>query len=585
MDIYRWLVQSGTLARVRKPSRYIGKELNHVRKNTENKLRVLLAFPDTYEIGMSHIGLKLLYNLLNSEEYISAERTYLPWKDMFYEMKKAGIPLYSLESYTPANEFHILGITLQYELSYTNVLGLLELSDIPLFQKDRTKEPLIIGGGPCTSNPEPVADFFDLFVIGDGEVAMLELAKLVEENLELLKSGRRQELLSMLSELSGVYVPSLAKRKTGKALIKDLNDYEIITSPIVPFMNIVHDRAVIEIMRGCNRGCRFCQAGMFYRPVRERKPEKILQAIETLISKTGYEELSFLSLSTMDYSKVEELVSRAQKYFKKEHVGFSLPSTRVDSFGVEMASKIASIRKTGLTFAPEAGTQRLRNVINKNITEEEILNAVASAIEKGWKRVKLYFMIGLPTETDEDINGIVALSKKIKALGLKQLTVSVSIFIPKPHTPFQYARQITPPEARKKFSILSRIKRFAQLHLHDPGKSYIEGVLSRGDRQVGNAIYKAYKNGSLFDEWGEEFRLSTWIRAFESCKIDIESYSREKDVEEELPWDHISLGISKAFLREEYEKAHKGEPTRDCRWNGCTLCGVCQEYRTINVLN
>lgn len=418
MDIYRWLVQSGTLARVRKPSRYIGKELNHVRKSTENKLRVLLAFPDTYEIGMSHIGLKLLYNLLNSEEYISAERTYLPWKDMFYEMKKAGIPLYSLESYTPANEFHILGITLQYELSYTNVLGLLELSDIPLFQKDRTKEPLIIGGGPCTSNPEPVADFFDLFVIGDGEVAMLELAKLVEENLELLKSGRRQELLSMLSELSGVYVPSLAKRKTGKALIKDLNDYEIITSPIVPFMNIVHDRAVIEIMRGCNRGCRFCQAGMFYRPVRERKPEKILQAIETLISKTGYEELSLLSLSTMDYSKVEELVSRAQKYFKKEHVGFSLPSTRVDSFGVEMASKIASIRKTGLTFAPEAGTQRLRNVINKNITEEEILNAVASAIEKGWKRVKLYFMIGLPTETDEDINGIVALSKKSRPLGL-----------------------------------------------------------------------------------------------------------------------------------------------------------------------
>ncbi|OAA31413.1 radical SAM protein [Kosmotoga arenicorallina S304] len=585
MDIYKWLVQSGTLPRVKKPSRYIGKELNSLKKVNEKALKVLLAFPDTYEIGMSHIGLKLLYSILNKEDDIIAERAYLPWKDMIAEMKNAGVPLYSLESYTPARDFHILGITLQYELSFTNVLKLLELSDIPIFQKDRTKEPLVIGGGPCTSNPEPVADFFDLLVVGDGEVVMLEVAKLVKENLGLLKLNKRKELLEMLSRIPGVYVPSLPKRKIHKGLVKDLNDHEIIPSSIVPFMSVVHDRAVIEIMRGCNRGCRFCQAGMFYRPVRERNIEKILQSIEPLISTTGYEELSFLSLSTMDYSKIEELTSRSLKYLKNEHVGLSLPSTRVDSFGVEMAEKIASIRKTGLTFAPEAGTQRLRNVINKNVTEENILSAISSAIEKGWKRVKLYFMIGLPTETDEDVNGIVELSRKIKALGLKQLTVSVSIFVPKPHTPFQYARQITPPEARKKFSILSKIKRFAQLQLHDPGKSFVEGLLSRGDRKVAKAIYCAYKDGSLFDEWGEEFSLSTWMNAFEKCQIDIQQYTRERSVEEELPWDHISLGISKKFLLKEYEKALKGELTQDCRWSGCTLCGVCQEYRVTNVLN
>ncbi|MDI3523651.1 TIGR03960 family B12-binding radical SAM protein [Kosmotoga sp.] len=584
MDIYRWLVSSGVLSTVKKPSRYIGKELNIVKKDPRNKLRFLLAFPDAYEIGMSHLGLKLLYKYLNEDPEIYAERTYLPWKDMIAKMKENNVPLYSMETYTPAKEFHIFGITLQYELSFTNVIALLDLAEISIWQKDRTTEPLVIGGGPCTANPEPIADFFDAFVIGDGESITLQLARIVKENLDLLKKGKRRELLEMLKELPGMYVPSLNDGKVVKAVISDINDYRIDTKPVVPFMGVVHDRAVVEVMRGCDRGCRFCQAGMFYRPVRERNHKAILEDIKELIDNTGYEELSFLSLSTMDYTAIQELTNSILPYLGERKVALSLPSTRVDSFGIEIASKIASVRKTGLTFAPEAGTQRLRDVINKNISEEDLMNSVNSAIKHGWRRLKLYFMIGLPTETEEDINGIVELARKAKKAGLKDVTVSVSIFVPKPHTPFQFAKQIDPTEARKKMKILRAIKKFGKLQVHDPGKSYVEGVLSRGDRKVAKAIYRAYTLGALFDEWGEEFSFSRWLKAFEESGIKPEEYTRERSISEPLPWDHVSLGIRKEFLIQEYKKALRGETTPDCRWDICSLCGVCPDLKVANRL-
>lgn len=583
--IYKWLVSSGVLSSVKKPGRYIGGELNIIRKAPEGKLRFLLAFPDTYEIGMSHLGLKLLYRYLNDSEEIYAERTYLPWKDMIEEMKKASVPLFSMETYSSASDFDILGITLQYELSYTNVLGILEMANIPLWQKDRVSEPLVVGGGPCTTNPEPVADFFDVFIIGDGEKATLELAKKVKENIELLKSGKRRELLKILSSLDGVYVPSIEDKKVVKAVISDLNDYAVDTTPLVPNMQTVHDRAVIEIMRGCNRGCRFCQAGFYYRPVRERKKEDVEKAVMNIINNTGYEELSFLSLSTMDYSKIEELTDSVLPFLSKKQVGLSLPSTRVDSFSIDIASKIASIRKTGLTFAPEAGTQRLRDVINKNINQEDLLKTVSSAIKNGWRRVKLYFMIGLPTETDEDIKGILDLAKKARNLGLKDLTVSVGIFVPKPHTPFQFVRQITPDEAWEKAGLLRGIRRFGKLEIHDGKKSYIEGVLARGDRKISTLIYEAFKNGAIFDEWTEEFSYSTWLTAMETCGIDPEVYTGERTTSEELPWDKVSLGVSKEFLIEEYQKALQGENTQDCRWQDCCGCGVCYELNVRNILN
>ncbi|MFW6120404.1 MAG: radical SAM protein, partial [Petrotogales bacterium] len=421
-EIYSWLINSGVLNSVSKPSRYMGKELNAVKKSTTNKLRFLLLFPDTYEIGMSHLGLKLLYRWLNKEDFIFAERSYLPWKDMLAEMKKQSIPLYSYETYSPARNFHIIGMTLQYELSYTNVLAALEAANIPIWQSERTTEPLIIGGGPCTANPEPVADFFDLFLVGDGEKASVEISELVWNNLELLKQGKREELLLKLSDIEGVYIPSLGKKNVKKAVINDLEDYPINRKPLVPLMVTVHDRANLELMRGCNRGCRFCQAGMFYRPVRERNVDEIIESVERIIENTGYDELSLLSLSTMDYSAIEELSKGLLPYQNKRKIGLSLPSSRVDAFSVEMASKIASIRKTGLTFAPEAGTQRLRNVINKNVDEKDIYTAIKHAVSNGWKRLKLYFMIGIPTETAEDLEGIVKLCSNIKNLGLKDIT-------------------------------------------------------------------------------------------------------------------------------------------------------------------
>ncbi|MGC9383325.1 MAG: radical SAM protein [Kosmotogaceae bacterium] len=584
-EIYKWLIHSGVLNRVSKPSRYIGKELNTVKKDYSEKLRFLLLFPDTYEIGMSHLGLKILYRWLNEEEFIFAERSYLPWKDMLTEMKKKEIPLYSYETYSPATDFHIIGITLQYELSYTNILASLETAGIPVWQNERTTEPLIVGGGPCTANPEPVADFFDLFIIGDGENASVEVSRLVWKHLDLLLRGKRTELLKKLSCIQGAYVPSLGKNRVKKAVVSDFEHYPINKKPLVPFMGIVHDRANIELMRGCNRGCRFCQAGMFYRPVRERKHEEIAESIEEIIENTGYDELSLLSLSTMDYSAIEELSKKILPFQNDRKIGLSLPSSRVDAFSVEMASKIASIRKTGLTFAPEAGTQRLRNVINKNIKENDIFDAIKNAVNNGWRRLKLYFMIGLPTETPEDLEGIVKLCSDIKNLGLKDITVSVATFIPKAQTPFQYAKQISPEEAWKRYDKLKRIRRFGKLQFSDPYRSYIDGALSQGGREIARVIFHAYKNGSIFDEWSEEFSYETWLNAFEEKGFDINSYTQERKIGESFPWNHISIGIDETFLKNEYSKSLKGLTTEDCRNGTCTLCGVCYSLNVTNRLD
>ncbi|TYB81892.1 MAG: TIGR03960 family B12-binding radical SAM protein [Kosmotoga sp.] len=584
-EIYKWLLHSGVLNKVSKPSRYIGKELNAVKKNYSNKLRFLLLFPDTYEIGMSHLGLKILYRWLNEEEFIFTERTYLPWKDMLSEMKKEGIPLYSYETYSPAMDFHIIGITLQYELSYTNVLASLETAGIPIWQKERTTEPLIVGGGPCTANPEPVADFFDLFLIGDGEKASVEISRLVWNHLDLLREGKRKELLKKLSEIQGVYIPSLRKNNVKKAIVNDLENYPVNKKPLVPFMGIVHDRANIELMRGCNRGCRFCQAGMFYRPVRERKHDEIVESIEDIIKNTGYDELSLLSLSTMDYTAIEELSQKLLPFQDEKKIGLSLPSSRVDAFSVEMASKIASIRKTGLTFAPEAGTQRLRNAINKNIKESDIFDTMKNAINNGWRRLKLYFMIGLPTETSEDLEGIVKLCSDIKKLGLKDITVSVATFIPKAQTPFQYAAQIPPEEAWKRYDKLKKIRRFGKLHFSDPYRSYIDGAISRGGREIARVIYNAYKNGSIFDEWSEEFSYDTWLNAFKEENLNINSYTKERKKGDIFPWNHIFIGIDEAFLKNEYSKVLEGLTTEDCRNGTCTFCGVCYSLNVSNLLD
>jgi len=584
-EIRKWLVSSGVLTRVGKPSRYIGKELNAVLKDPAGKLRVLLAFPDAYEVGMSHLGFKILYRELNSRDSIFAERTYLPWKDMIEEMRKSSVPLFSLETYSPALEFDIVGITLQYELGYTNVLALLELAGIPLFQRDRTYEPIVLGGGPCASNPEPMSDFFDAFVIGDGEEAIIEVCGLIEKNIDLLKSGKRRELLETISEVRGVYVPSIERKNIVKAAVADISDYKIDGKPVVPFMKVIHDRAIVEVMRGCNRGCRFCQAGIFYRPVRERGKEEIVEGVREILKGTGYDEVSLLSLSTMDHSQIGELTDSLLPLMEPRRIALSLPSSRVDAFDVEIASRIASIRKTGLTFAPEAGTQRLRNVINKNVTEEDLLSCAMIARKKGWQRLKLYFMIGLPTETSEDIEGIVKLSRRVKAIGFKELTISVAVFIPKPHTPFQFSRQIDENEASQKAEFLKGFSgRGIDIKIHNPSSGPVEGILSRGDRKVGRAVYEAYRLGAMFDEWDDQFDRRIWDEAFKIASIDTEYYFKGYSTDETLPWEHVSLGVSKEFLVSEYFRSLKGQTTPDCRWTGCAGCSVCGRLGITNVL-
>jgi radical SAM superfamily enzyme YgiQ (UPF0313 family) len=585
LNIKKWLNNSGVLYRVSKPSRYFGNELNIKRKKVVDELRFLFVFPDTYEIGMSHMGLKILYRILNESADIYAERAFLPWKDMFFEMKNNNIPLYSLETYSPANSFDIIGMTLQYELSYTNILGILDLCNIPFFSINRTDEPLIVGGGPCMINPEPVSDFFDFFVIGDGEEITLAVSKIIKENLTLLKEGRRRELLSKIGKLDGIYVPQLNQKNIKKKFFRSLSDSEIETRPIVPFYEIVHDRASIELLRGCSRSCRFCAAGFFYRPVRERTYEEIIKAVPELIENTGYGELSLLSLSTMDYTSIGKLTDILYKYMRESKISLSLPSTRVDNFGIEIASKIASIKKTGLTFAPEAGTQRMRDIINKNITEKDIISTAKKAFDSGWERIKLYFMIGLPTESDEDIYGIVDLSRMIKRIGFRQLNVSVGIFIPKPFTPFQFEKQISIEEAKEKIKKLYVINKFGKLSISDPKRATLEGIFSRGDRKLSSLIVDAYNKGCIYDEWTEEFDYNKWVSAFEKSGISPENYLSKIPYEKNNPWEKIDMGINKDFLISENKKALLEKTTADCRWNGCSNCGICMNFNLKNILN
>ncbi|KLO23465.1 TIGR03960 family B12-binding radical SAM protein [Marinitoga sp. 1155] len=594
MNIGKWLFASGVLHRVRKPARYIGGEYNLRIKKVENKIRIGLMFPDLYEVGMSHTGFQILMHSFNQKENVFSERIFLPWKDMIEEMKNANIPLYTLETYTPIKEMDLIGITLQYELSYTNIIHALKLGNIPIYSKDRSEnDPIIIAGGPSASNPEPIADFIDAFYNGDGEAVIDDLIEILSSDIT------REEKIKRIYETEGFYVPKYYKLKETESgfvvpdyekrikirKIRDLNNTSFPTEQIVPKIRTIHNRAIVEIMRGCNRGCRFCHAGFYYRPVRERTAEKIINLSLETLEKTGYNELSLLSLSTLDYTDLENVLNELEPFLKENRISISLPSSRVDKFGIEIGSKISGARKTGLTFAPEAGSQRLRDVINKNISEEEILNVVEYAKKSGWRRIKLYFMIGLPTETEEDVRAIVELTKKIKKeIKIKDITVNVSIFIPKPHTPFEKERFYQPKEIKEKIKILNEIRKFAKLKIHDPYISLIEALLSRGDRKISELIYKvALEENAIFDEWDEEFDFRKWARKINELGIDTKKYL-EKIETDELPWKIIDILLKDDFINNEMKKATDGKTTDDCRWDICTLCGVCIKTGLNNIL-
>ena len=586
------------LKRVEKPARYTGGEVNSVIKNpAEADVRFAFAFPDTYEIGMSYMGLQILYNILNMQDYVYCERVFAPAMDMEKLMREENVPLFSIETKTPIKEFDILGFTLQYEMSYTNILNMLNLAGIPMMSADRDDSyPLLVAGGPCAFNPEPLADFFDLFLIGDGEEVLPAITDLYR------KCDSKKELLKKACQMTGVYVPSFydvkynedgtvaayikkyenAPEKVGKCLIDDIEPLPFPTKNIVPFIDVVHDRASVESFRGCTRGCRFCQAGMIYRPVRERKPETILALAEEQLKNTGHEELSLLSLSTSDHSCFEPLALELVKKCAEKHVNLSLPSLRLDSFSFNVLNEIQKYKKSGLTFAPEAGTQRLRNVINKSITEEDIYGAVRKAIELGWKQIKLYFMIGLPTETYEDLDGIAEIAKNILDInyeingrkgGRFNVTVSVSNFVPKPHTPFQWFGQNTYEEFIEKHKYLSEKLRMKNVtfHYHDSPISVLEAVFARGDRKTGKLLVQAYENGCVFDSWSEFFNMEGWEKAFKQTGLSKDFYAtRHRTYDEVMPWDIIDSYISKDFLISENEKS---AITRDCR-SGCVGCGI-----------
>ena len=594
------------LEKVQKAPRYTGGEMNTVIKDWDDcPLHFGFCFPDTYEVGMSHLGMKILYGLINRESWSLCERFFMPWTDMIELMKQEGLPLLSTESRHALNEFDVVGFTLQYEMSYSNILAMLELGGIPLEGADRGEsDPIVVAGGPCAFNPEPLADFIDAFMIGDGEDVMTELNRVILRRKE--KHLTRAQCLKELAALEGVYVPSLYDVEYGpdgvitrfrpnceeapatvrKRVVTDLNNTYYPEEIPVPYTEIVFDRIMLEIMRGCTRGCRFCQAGMLYRPVRERSMEKLIDLAEKLVASTGYEEISLSSLSSGDYSCLPELIRELMRRMKDRRVSISLPSLRIDSVLKESLEETQQVRKTSLTFAPEAGTQRMRDVINKGVTEEDLLEKVRDAFEGGWSSVKLYFMDGLPTETEADLDGIADLAKKVtdeyfkvprekRAKGLR-VTVSASTFVPKPFTPFQWAAQDSIPVIIEKQNHLKKVLNLKGVHFnwHEPYVSYLEACFARGDRRLGKVLRKAYESGCILDGWSETFRFDTWMEAFRECGLDPAFYAnRERTRDEILPWDHIDSGITKAFLWHEKEKSEKAITTKDCR-KGCNGCGL-----------
>ncbi|MBO4940652.1 MAG: TIGR03960 family B12-binding radical SAM protein [Clostridia bacterium] len=606
MNVYERKFEQ-VLKKVQKPARYIGNEFNSVHKeNFEKFVKFAFCFPDVYEVGMSHLGMKILYHMMNERIDTVCERVFAPWVDMEEELRKADIPLLSLESHMPVSSFDIVGFTLQYEMSYSNILNMLDLANIPLKSKDRGENmPFVCAGGPCAYNGEPLADIVDFFILGEGEEVNNEI---IDAFKEWKESGEnRISYLERISRIEGVYVPSfydvkykddgtiesVKPNRTGvpekikKRIVKELDNGYILDKMIVPFMDIVHDRITLEIFRGCIRGCRFCQAGYLYRPVREHSTDKLIETAQKLIDNTGYEEMSLSSLSTSDFTCLQELVDRLLEITVDKRINLSLPSLRVDNFSMELMEKVQTVKKSGLTFAPEAGTQRLRDVINKNVLEEDLLRTAGIAFGGGYNRIKLYFMIGLPTETMEDVEGIADLAEKVIDVFYQipkeirkgrsvTVTVSTSSFVPKPFTPFQWEPQnrIEDLVAKQKF-LKERIKtRSISYNWHQSHVSFLEAVFAKGDRRLGNVLVEAQRLGCRFDGWDEHFDYEKWLDAFKKCGVDPEFYAYRKiDHSETLPWDHIDIGVSKQFLVKEHDKAYEEKTTPSCR-EKCSGCGA-----------
>ena len=599
------------LMRIDKPARYIGNELNSVMKNTsEVDIRFAMCFPDVYEIGMSHLGIQILYDMFNKREDTWCERVYSPWPDLHKIMKEENIPLFALESQEAIKNFDFIGITLQYEMCYTNILQILDLAQIPLLAKDRTDDmPIVLAGGPCTYNPEPIADFFDLFYIGEGEVVYDEFLELYKR---MKKNGySRKAFLREAAKIEGIYVPSLYEvsykedgtiaafepmeedipTKVKRVVVNDFNHVTYPQKPVVPFIKATQDRVVLEIQRGCIRGCRFCQAGIIYRPNREKNVEGLKKLAQEMLQSTGYEEISLSSLSSSDYKELNELITFLIEECSKKHVNISLPSLRIDAFSLDVMQKVQDIKKSSLTFAPEAGSQRLRNVINKGLTVDNILNGAGEAFKGGWNKVKLYFMLGLPTETEEDMKAIPELANDIAKLyyelvpkdqrnGKCQITISTSFFVPKPFTPFQWAPMYDPEEYLRRAKIVNDTVKEQLNHKsirynwHEADVTVLEGVLARGDRRLSKAILYVYEHGGIFDAWGEFFQFNLWLEAFEKTGVSIDFYNkRERSIDEILPWDFLDIGVTKNFLIREWQTALTETVTPNCRMK-CSGCGA-----------